>query len=135
MGNSPSCTKVSRPKVGEHPTNYGKVAFTILQTADQLLPQTKDQVNKDLALRVVDWIAMLGHVNGALSKLRRSQMRPARKTEFSSICNADITNAPLLFGPDLSKKLKEAKEANDIGRSLSNASRKKYGSPRGGGTI
>ena len=108
-----------------------KVAFIILQTADELLPQTKGQANKDLATRVVDGIAMLGHVSCELSKLRRGQIRPALRPEISSICTADIGNGPLLFGSDLSKQLKEAKETNDIGQSLSSAPKKKYSTQRG----
>ena len=102
-----------------------KVAFIILQTADELLPQTKGQANKDLATRAVDGIAMLGHVSCELSKLRRGRIRPALRPEISSICTADIGNGPLLFGSDLSKQLKEAKETNDIGQSLSSASEEK----------
>ena len=108
-----------------------KVAFIFLQTADELLPQTKGQANKDLATRVVDGIAMLGHVSCELSKLRRGQIRPALRPENSSICTADIGNGPLLFGSDLSKQLKEAKETNDIGQSLSSAPKKKYSAQRG----
>ena len=89
-----------------------KVAVTILQTANELLPKTKKEANKNLATRSVDAIAMLGHVSHELYRLRREQIRPTLKPEFSAICTADVANSPLLFGSDLPKQLKEAKEAN-----------------------
>ena len=110
-----------------------KVAVTILQTADELLPKTKEEVNKNLATRSVDAIAMLGHISHELSRTRREQIRPTLKSEYASICTADITNRPLLFGPDLTKQLKEAKDTNVISQSLTNNSKKNYNIPRGRG--
>ena len=108
-----------------------RVATAILQTADKLLPQTKDDVAKKLAARSIDSVAMLGHTSHMISQLRREQIRPALKQEYASICTADPTNAPLLFGDDLVKQLKDAKETNSITQNLAKDAMKKY-SVRGG---
>ena len=108
------------------------VATAILQTADELLPQNKDDVAKNLAARSIDSVAMLGHMSHMISQLRREQIRPALKQEYASICTADPTNTPLLFGDDLVKQLKEAKETSSITQNLANDAMKKN-SVRGGG--
>ncbi len=95
-----------------------KVAIAILQVVNDLLPRTKDEANKKLASRFVDSIAMLGHMSSDLSHLGREQIRPTLKREFATICTKDIPNGPLLFGSDLPKQLKEAKEAYTIGNSI-----------------
>ena len=92
-----------------------KVAITVLQTGDELLPKPNGETNKNLASRPVDALAMLGHANAEISRLRREQIRFALRPEYSYICKADIPNGPLLFGEDLPKQLKEAKETNAIG--------------------
>lgn len=57
------------------------MAVAILQIVNELLPQTKDEVNRKLASRFVDSIAMLGHMSHELSRLRRGQIRPALKRD------------------------------------------------------
>ena len=102
-----------------------KVAITVLQTGDELLPKTNGETNKNLASRSVDALAMLGHANAEISRLRREQIRYALRSEYSYICKADIPNGPLLFGEDLPKQLKEAKETNAIGLRLTHPTKKR----------
>ena len=102
-----------------------KVAITVLQTGDELLPKTNGETNKNLASRSVDALAVLGHANAELSRLRREQIQFALRPEFASISKADIPNGPLLFGDDLPKQLKEAKELNTVGHRLTNPTKKR----------
>ena len=102
-----------------------KVAITVLQTGDELLPKTNGETNKNLASRSVDALAMLGHANAEISRLRREQIRFALRPEYSYICKADIPNGPLLFGEDLPKQLKEAKETNATGLRLTHPTKKR----------
>ncbi len=95
-----------------------KVAISVLQTGDELLLQTTGSVNKNLASRSVDALAMLGHANSELSRLRREQIRFALHPDYAAICKADIPNGPLPFGDDLPKNLKEAKETKALGQNL-----------------
>lgn len=86
------------------------MAISILQTGDELLPQTNGSLNKNFASRSVDALPMLGHANSELSRLRREQIRFALHPDYASICKADISNSPLLFGDDLPQNLKEARD-------------------------
>lgn len=101
------------------------MAISILQTGDELLPQTNGSLNKNLASRSVDALAMLGHANSELSRLRREQIRFALHPNYASICKADIPNGPLLFGDDLPKNLKEAKETKAMGQTLTSQQKKR----------
>ena len=71
----------------------------------------------------VDIIALLGHVNNQLAQLRREQVKPALKQEYSTICS---TEEPLtsnyLFGHDLAKQLRYAKESSKISYSVGHSS-------------
>lgn len=104
-----------------------KIATAILQTADEFLPQNKSDVAKNLAARSIDSVAMLGHMNHMISQLRRELIRPVLKQEYASICTADASNSSLLFGDDLMKQLREAKEASSISQNLANDSKRNYG--------
>lgn len=103
-----------------------KVATAILQTADELLPQNKGEVAKNLATRSIDSVAMLGHMNYMISQIRRGQIRPVLRQEYASICTTDASNSPLLFGDDLMKQLKEAKETSSISQNLANDPKKSF---------
>ena len=69
---------------------------------------------------------MLGHMNHMISQLRRGQIRPVLKQEYASICTANVPNSSLLFGDDLVKQLKEAKEASSISQNLAHDHKKNY---------
>ena len=88
-----------------------KVAITVLQTGDELLPNINGETNKNLASRSVDALVMLAHANAELSRLRRDQIRFALRAEYSYICKAAIPNGSLLFGEDLPKQFNEAKKS------------------------
>lgn len=64
----------------------------------------------------------MGHAVGALSRIRREQIKPALKPEFYSLCNktneAAASTTKWLFGDDLAKQVRDAKETNTISQSL-----------------
>ena len=74
----------------------------------------------------VDIIALLGHVNNQLAQLRREQVKPALKQEYSTICS---TEEPLtsdyLFGHDLAKQLRYTKESSKISYSVGHSSHRR----------
>jgi len=72
----------------------------------------------------VDTIAMLGHVTTQLAQLRRDEIKTSLKTAHSSIWS---TKAPItsqyVFGDDLAKQLRDAKEVSKISYSFASSSK------------
>lgn len=67
----------------------------------------------------IDAVALLSHAIADLSCLRREQMKPALKQEIHSLCTKELTEAStLLFGDDLAKQIRDAKETTRIGKAL-----------------
>ena len=59
--------------------------------------------------------------------MRKDQFKPAIKQEYASIWAVKIQqDSTLLFGNDLAKTLKEAKEASDVSLSMKNSLTKPY---------
>ena len=60
-----------------------------------------------------------------LSQLRRDLIRPALKADYASICScsAEYTDSRYLFGDDLPKRLRDAKESCRIGSTMTHSTR------------
>ena len=95
-----------------------KTALITLQSA-QTVTNTKsgefDAVKKQLLEQQVDSLALLGHISYELSCLRRYKIKSVLKPEYAAICVDDGTQSNYLFGDDLPKRLKDAKEASNVG--------------------
>ena len=103
-----------------------KITFASLQTSN-ILVQNPGPSNSQMIMHSVDSIAMLGHLNAQISQFRRDQIRPVLKPEYSTICSADILpNSQYLFGDDLAKNLRDAKEFSKISLSLAHSSNKNH---------
>ena len=63
-----------------------KVAITVLQTGDELLPKTNGETNKNLASRSVDALTMLGHANAELSFIPEVDLLASRINNFQHMC-------------------------------------------------
>jgi hypothetical protein len=70
---------------------------------------------KQLLTQQVDSIALLGHISHELACLRRYKIKSVLKPEYAPICVDDGTQSKFLFGDDLPKRLKDAKEASNVG--------------------
>ena len=96
-----------------------KVTFATLQTTNMLIHNSSDPQNNKIMAQQVDTIAMLGHVNTQLAQLRRDEIRPSLKAEYSTICSAEVPiSSQNLFGDGLAKQLRDAKEASKISYSF-----------------
>lgn len=78
---------------------------------------------KEMMANNIDAIALMGHVVAELSSLRREQLKPTLKAEYQAICAKSDTPSTLLFGDDLPKKIREAKEANQIASTVGTTKR------------
>lgn len=82
-----------------------------------------------LIRQISDAVGLLMHVNYELSLKRRDSMRRALSTEYRDLCNSNHPATNLLFGEDLHKDMKNAKESKDLGFKLGKKfpKRKKFG--------
>ena len=104
-----------------------KATAATLQTTNALVTSKSVDGHSQLLAQSVDTIALLAHAHTQLSQLRRDQIKPILKQEYSTICSAEIQpDSKWLFGSDLAKTLKDAKEASSISSSLRNNSYKAY---------
>ena len=104
-----------------------KVMFATLQTTNTLVESISNTGNSQLFANLIDTIALLAHAHSNLSLLRKDQIKPAIKQEYSAICTLeDQPDSKLLFGNDLAKNLKEAKEASHISSSMKGVTNKPY---------
>ncbi|CAB4033232.1 Hypothetical predicted protein, partial [Paramuricea clavata] len=103
-----------------------KATFAALQTTNMLM-ETPDRDNSQLLASLVDTVAILAHTHTNLSLVRKEQIKPALKQEYSAICSLeDQPNSKLLFGNDLAKNLKDAKEASSLSSSMKSYPPKQY---------
>lgn len=97
-----------------------KATFATLATADKLLTLNDSTQKREMLSNSIDVVAILGHAASELSIFRREQMKPALKPEFHALCSADlnVTSSKFLFGEDLAKQVRDAKETNHIGNTV-----------------
>ena len=97
-----------------------KATFGILKVCDKLVDQQPSTDKETLAANI-DAIVLLGHAVGELSRLRREQIKLALKAEFHSLCsqaNESTSRSDLLFGADLAKQVRDAKDTNKTGKDI-----------------
>ena len=101
-----------------------KITFATLQTTNVLIRNPTGLENNKIMAKPVDIIAMLGDVNTQLAQLRRDEIKPSLKAEYSAICSAEVPiTSQYLFGDDLAKQLQDAKEASKISHSFASSSK------------
>ena len=101
-----------------------KITFATLQTTNMLINNYSASDNNKVMAQQVDTIAVLGHLNTQLAQLRRDEIKPSLKAEYSTICSAEVPiSSQFLFGDDLAKQLRDAKEASKISYSFANTSK------------
>ena len=71
----------------------------------------------ELITNNVDVVALLGHAAHELSHLRREKLKPALKPAYHALCSSETPTASTkyLFGDDLAKQIRDAKETNRKG--------------------
>ena len=100
--------------------------FATLQTTNVLLQNASGLTNSNLIAQSVDVVALLGHVNTQLAQFRREQIKPALKQEYSTICSAEVPlTSQYLFGDELAKQLRDARESSKITHSVGHSSQRR----------
>ena len=96
-----------------------KTTFAILRVADSLLKNKKDN-NVDSELRnCMDAVFLLGHANTSMSLRGRELLKPILRNDFSALCDGNVPVTALLFGDDLAKALKEARQVGNVRKKIS----------------
>ena len=87
------------------------MTFATLQTTNALVSDKSDNGDhSQLLAQSVDSIAMLAHAHTQLSQLRKDQIKPPIKQEYSAIRSLEEQpDSKLLFGNNLAKTLKDAR--------------------------
>ena len=101
-----------------------KAVFALLQTSSALVSNDLRPAHTQLLEQSIDSLAMLAHTYAQLTQLKKNQIRPALKPEYSAICSLEESRESMfLFGDDLPKALKEAKESSQISSSIKHQSK------------
>ena len=96
-----------------------KAVFALLQTTSALVSNDLGPEHTQLLGQSIDSLAMLAHTYAQLTPLRKNQIQPALKPEYSAICSLEESRESMfLFVDDLPKALKEAKESGQISSSI-----------------
>lgn len=102
-----------------------KATFATVMATDKLLGMKNDPKNTSLQLNElitnnVDVVALLGHAAHELSHLRQEKLKPALKPAYHALCSSEAVTASTkyLFGDDLAKQIRDAKETNRIGHAV-----------------
>ncbi|XP_055959538.1 uncharacterized protein LOC130014437 [Patella vulgata] len=107
-----------------------KSSYTMMSLVDKLLETKKElPVNKDLLTvelkLAMDCMSLLGHTVQTLNQSRRDSIKFDINPTYKPICNQsqnlDTGSSKFLFGDDICKKLKELKEAAQIGSNVTSS--------------
>ena len=92
-----------------------KTAMISIQTAHALSNASTNELHtKELLTQQVDAIALLGHISHEIASLRRYKIKSVLKPEYAAICADHGQDSKFLFGDDLPKRLKDAKETSSV---------------------
>ncbi|KAK3745292.1 hypothetical protein QZH41_013949 [Actinostola sp. cb2023] len=96
--------------------NLQRATSAALTMCEKVLAlKMENDVSKSILADGIDNIALLGHVGAELSCFRREQMKPGLKHDFRPLCSKELDEpSPLLFGDDLPKRIRDAKETTRI---------------------
>ena len=101
-----------------------KAVFASLQSTSALVLKDLGADQTQLMGQSIDSLAMLAHAYAQRTQLRKNQIRPALKPEYSAICSlGENQESKFLFGDDLPKVFKEAKDSSNISSSVKQQSK------------
>ena len=92
------------------------VMISLSRLADDMASFSMKGKN-EMVVKLVDSLAMLSNVNSDLNQSRREAIKPELSNDFKQLCKPN-TSSTLLFGEDLSQKLKDIELDNRAGVKL-----------------
>ena len=75
---------------------------------------SKQTSSKQIASKLIDATALVGHVTKEISYKRRDQIKPFLHKDFKQACSRSNEVDKLLFGSDLATKLQQYKQASKV---------------------
>lgn len=69
---------------------------------------------------------LLGHETTSVSVQRKELLKPVLRNEYATLCDGNIPATSLLFGDDLAKSLKEARQVRNVGRNFQPKNGKRF---------
>lgn len=100
-----------------------KATFAVAKICDGIVTPDEKEKRKEMISASVDAMALMGHVVCELANLRKEQLKPTMKPEYQAICSKTEKWSTLLFGEDLPKQIREAKEAHRIASTVGTTKR------------
>ena len=98
-----------------------KATFSILRACDKLVDQQPNTDKETLAANI-NAIVLIWHLLlGSFPDYAESKSNLPVKTDFHSLCiqaNESGSRSDLLFGSDLAKQVRDAKDTNEIGKDI-----------------
>ncbi|XP_065053273.1 uncharacterized protein LOC135682342 [Rhopilema esculentum] len=74
----------------------------------------KEDDMKQIAKKLVDSSALLGHVNRELSERRRAMIKPYLKQEYKDLCSEETQITKLIFGDEFNQQIADLKKSSSI---------------------
>lgn len=93
-----------------------KGASAMTRMANDLLVGEKTSKTNEYIKICTDVLSLLGHANTTLSHNRRELLRPVLKSDHVGLCDNSVPVTNWLFGDDLLKTVKEARQSIGVGR-------------------
>ncbi|ESP01985.1 hypothetical protein LOTGIDRAFT_157121 [Lottia gigantea] len=111
-------TKIADKKIQNAQTSLVKGAIILTKLTDVLgyAPNEGSDENLEKALEA---LALLGHTNKQLCFIRRENMKPDIKGEYSHLCSQTLKYTDHLFGDDVSKTVKDISDCSRISNKIS----------------
>ena len=97
------------------------ITSSISSVIDDLLSarQSKETPTyQHLSAKIIDSVALLGHVNKELSFTRRELLRPNLSQDFTQACSRKIEVGTFLFGDDLPQVIQQLRTTNRLVKSV-----------------